>query len=101
MIFILLVGASNDGLQMSVRPLRLVSLALHIRFVCFFGMAVVAPDYLGMSGWTGSSDTLHSYFVAEPTAIASLDSLRALQNTLVREDIALDVNPDKVVVWGV
>lgn len=64
------------------------------------GMVVVAPDYLGMSGWTGSSDTLHPYFVAEPTAIASLDSLRALQNTLVREDIALDVNPDKVVVWG-
>ena len=46
------------------------------------GMAVVAPDYLGMSGWTGSSDTLHPYIVAEPTAVASLDSLRALQNTL-------------------
>ena len=64
------------------------------------GMAVVAPDYLGMSGWTGSSDTLHPYIVAEPTAVASLDSLRALQNTLKREDIALDVNPDKVILWG-
>lgn len=64
------------------------------------GMAVVAPDYIGMQGWKGDSDSLHPYVVAEPTAIASLDSLRALQYTLEREDIALDVNPKKVVLWG-
>ena len=64
------------------------------------GFAVVAPDYLGMSGWKGDSENLHPYFVAEPTAIASLDSLRALQNTLEREGLSLDVNPDKVVLWG-
>ena len=64
------------------------------------GFAVVAPDYLGMSGWKGDSDTLHPYFVAEPTAIASLDSLRALQHTIVREELSLELDSDKVVVWG-
>lgn len=64
------------------------------------GMAVAAPDYFGMSGWRGSSDTLHPYFVAEPTAIASLDAVRALRNTLEREEIELDVNTQKMVIWG-
>ena len=64
------------------------------------GMAVVAPDYIGMSGWKGGSTELHPYIIAEPTAIASLDSLRALQNTLIREEIGLDINPQKVVLWG-
>lgn len=64
------------------------------------GFAVVAPDYLGMSGWRGDSEDLHPYFVAEPTAIASLDSLRALNNAINREGLTLELNPEKVVIWG-
>ena len=42
------------------------------------GMAVAAPDYLGMNGFGAPSTQLHPYIIAEPTAIASLDSVRAL-----------------------
>jgi hypothetical protein len=44
-----------------------------------FGYAVVAPDYLGMNGWGAASEGLHPYIVAEPTAVASLDALRAFR----------------------
>lgn len=42
------------------------------------GFVTVAPDYLGMNGWGPASGFVHPYIVPEPTAIASLDSLRAL-----------------------
>jgi hypothetical protein len=42
------------------------------------GFVTVAPDYLGMNGWGAPSGFLHPYVVPEPTAIATLDSLRAL-----------------------
>ena len=42
------------------------------------GYVSVAPDYLGMNGWGEPSGFIHPYIVPEPTAIATLDSLRAL-----------------------
>jgi hypothetical protein len=42
------------------------------------GFVTVAPDYLGMNGWGAPSGFVHPYIVPEPTAIATLDSLRAL-----------------------
>jgi hypothetical protein len=42
------------------------------------GFVTVAPDYLGMNGWGDPSGFVHPYIVPEPTAIASLDSLRAV-----------------------
>ncbi len=42
------------------------------------GYVSVAPDYLGMNGWGAPSGFVHPYIVPEPTAIATLDSLRAL-----------------------
>lgn len=41
------------------------------------GVVVVGPDYLGMSGFGTPSGQLHPYTVAEPTALASLDAVRA------------------------
>lgn len=41
------------------------------------GYAVIAPDYLGMNSFGGASTQLHPYLVPEPTAIASLDAVRA------------------------
>lgn len=43
------------------------------------GFAVAAPDYLGQNGFGEEAAAPHPYLVAEPTALASLDSLRALQ----------------------
>jgi len=42
------------------------------------GYAVAAPDYLGQNGLGDEAEDLHPYLVAEPTAVASLDALRAM-----------------------
>lgn len=42
------------------------------------GYAVAAPDYLGQNGLGEPSPVRHPYLVAEPTAVASLDAVRAL-----------------------
>ena len=62
-------------------------------------MVVVAPDYFGMNGWGEGSDMTHPYGVAEPTAIASLDSLRAVMDLSKIRDIPVP-DKDKLVIWG-
>lgn len=42
------------------------------------GYAVAAPDYLGQNGMGTASPDLHPYLIAEPTAVASLDMVRAM-----------------------
>jgi hypothetical protein len=42
------------------------------------GYAVAAPDYLGQNGYGAEADFLHPYIAAEPTAVASLDMVRAM-----------------------
>lgn len=44
------------------------------------GYAVAAPDYLGQNGFGAEATARHPFLVAEPTALAALDSLRALWN---------------------
>lgn len=66
------------------------------------GLVVAAPDYLGMAGWGEPSGMLHPWVVPEPTAIASLDSLRALWQF---SDQRLDppnhaVAEHRYVIWG-
>jgi acetyl esterase/lipase len=48
-----------------------------VSMLASFGYVVVAPDYLGMNGIGGPSDMLHPYLVGEPTAVASMDAVRA------------------------
>ena len=64
------------------------------------GFIVVAPDYDGMRGWTGESDTLHPYISAEATAIFSIDSLRALPNLLHNYNKSIEWDAAKIVLWG-
>jgi hypothetical protein len=66
------------------------------------GFAVAAPDYLGMNGWGAASTQLHPYIVAEPTALASLDNLRALQAVLAGPAAALgtSADPAQLIHWG-
>ena len=53
------------------------------------GFAVAAPDYLGQNGFGEEAPAPHPYLVAEPTALASLDSLRALQGLAEAESQSL------------
>ncbi len=65
------------------------------------GFAVVAPDYLGMNGWGDPAPFLHPYVVAEPTAVASLDGLRALQRFRDEADDSVLATPSlRSVLWG-
>ena len=65
------------------------------------GFIVVAPDYMGMSGWVGNSDELHPYIIAEPTAVLSIDALRSLPNLIAEHDIEIEFDPGNISIWGV
>ena len=47
-----------------------------------FGYIVAVPDYIGLKSMGNPSEELHGYLVGEPTAIASLDMIRAVPNLL-------------------
>lgn len=66
------------------------------------GYAVAAPDYLGMVGFGEPSGELHPWIVPEPTALATLDGLRALfRFSDARLDPLNNVVADRRVVgWG-
>lgn len=59
------------------------------------GYIAVAPDFLGMLGFGDPSPdgVVHPYLVAEPTALASLDSIRAVVLALAEADEPL-ATPD-------
>jgi len=61
-----------------------------------FGYVTVFPDYIGLKSLGNPTGFMHPYLVAEPTAIASLDSLRAAKNVLA----ATSVTPGDVIVVG-
>jgi Secretory lipase len=61
-----------------------------------FGYIVVFPDYLGMKSLGAPSKALHPYLVAEPTALASLDAVRAAKKLLRSSP----VTPGELVVVG-
>lgn len=62
-------GFTNDGVQLA-------------SMFASFGYIVVFPDYLGLKSIGPASTSMHSYLVGEPTAIASLDAVRAAKTFL-------------------
>jgi hypothetical protein len=64
------------------------------------GMAVATPDYLGMHGWGEPAGFLHPYVSAEPTAVASLDALRAMHRFTEDADVNVTTDPAATVIWG-
>lgn len=48
------------------------------------GYVVVAPDYIGLRGLGAPTGFLHPYLVAEPTALSSLDAVRAVGKLLAK-----------------
>lgn len=65
------------------------------------GFVTVAPDYLGMSGWGAPSGFIHPYIVPEPTAIATLDSLRAVVRFAGDTGEAIPATPGKdIILFG-
>jgi len=73
--------------------------AFNILFAAM-GFAVATPDYLGMNGWGEPSDFLHPYALGEPTAIASLDAMRAMLQFADSEATNARPDPSNTVLWG-
>jgi len=66
------------------------------------GYIVVAPDFIGMIGLGEPSPTgtIHPYMVAQPTALASLDAVRAALKYLAEDPDLPDGDPSRVILWG-
>lgn len=64
------------------------------------GYVVVAPDYLGLKSSGERSTRIHPYLVAEPTALASIDAVRAAQRLLTEQLGSSITLGDLVVVGG-
>ena len=61
-----------------------------------FGYIVVAPDYIGLKSLGEPTGFMHPYLIAEPTALASLDSVRAVKRLLADSS----TQPGELVVMG-
>lgn len=65
-----------------------------------FGYVVVAPDFIGLKGSGEPSADLHPYLVGQATAIASLDSVRALGKMAPDERGGYCLSDEVMVVGG-
>lgn len=63
------------------------------------GFVVAAPDYLGQNGFGDEAEGWHPYLVGEPTAVASLDSLRATWTLAADGTLGVSAN-DTTVIMG-
>lgn len=88
-------GANDDC---APSAFGLLGAGLPIIFAARLGVAVVAPDYLGLMGEGPGSPELHPYMVPEPTAISSLDALRAANR--VAEGEAFELDLQNTAIWG-
>jgi dienelactone hydrolase len=64
------------------------------------GYIAVAPDYLGLNGIGDDAADPHPWIVGEPTAIASLDALRAVEAWLPTSGLHARVDRSRIVYWG-
>ncbi len=66
-----------------------------------YGYITVFPDYLGLKSFGPPSGQFHPYLVGEPTAVASLDAVRAAKKALADGTIAGgSIVPGQLVVVG-
>lgn len=84
-------GIADDPLG-GVKDEALILMSL----LASFGFITVGPDYIGLKSLGAPTGFLHPYLVAEPTAIASLDAVRAAKKALAGSN----VTPGDVVVMG-
>ncbi|HQL56502.1 MAG TPA: alpha/beta fold hydrolase, partial [Myxococcota bacterium] len=69
--------------------------------VASLGFISVAPDYIGMNGIGEPSEMFAPYLIAEPTALASWDAVRAAHSLLAGDLAGLVKHDKRVVPWGI
>jgi dienelactone hydrolase len=73
---VLMVLHGTSGFNDGCAPSKGAETKLLAAALASLGYVVVAPDYIGMT-YEGQTGFLHPYLVAEPTAFASIDAVRA------------------------
>jgi acetyl esterase/lipase len=63
------------------------------------GYVVVAPDYIGLKAFGAATGFLHPYLVAQPTALSSLDAVRAARKLPGDRVSGHEIRP-RVLVFG-
>lgn len=79
---IVLVLHGTSGFRAGCGPTSDLSAGILAAAFASFGWIAVAPDYLGLESAGEPYGALHPYLVAEATAIASLDAVRAAVRTV-------------------
>lgn len=74
------------------------ALAAFLSLIASYGYIVVAPDYIGLKARGKPSKSLHPYLVGEATAVASLDSVRAANRIIEKDETK--AKPGRIAVWG-
>ena len=97
-VVLLLHGTA--GFTDSCAPSAVMQNRILAASIAALGYVVVAPDYLGLENG-GKTGFLHPYLVGQPTAIASLDAVRAgLRVVQARSDLGLCATTEFVTVGG-
>ncbi len=85
---VLLVLHGTAGFNDSCAPSNGEDLRPLIAAFASLGRVVVAPDYIGLRALGGPTGILHPYLVGQPTAIASIDAVRATIKLLAKRSAA-------------
>nr|MDQ3037613.1 lipase family protein [Myxococcota bacterium] len=96
---IVLVLHGTSGFRASCGPTADSSAQALAAVFASYGWIAVAPDYLGLESAGAPYGALHPYLVAEATAIASLDAVRAAARTVASDRGALCAST-RVAVFG-
>jgi len=86
---ILVVLHGTSGFTDKCAPSNVKDTRALVAALAALGYAVVAPDYIGQRAVGGPTGFLHPYLAGQPTAIASLDAVRAVARRLALPDSSL------------
>ncbi|MBI5525501.1 MAG: hypothetical protein HY897_04140 [Deltaproteobacteria bacterium] len=89
----------TSGFSDPCAPSRTLMGQGQIAILASLGFVVVAPDYVGMTGFGDASTAPHAYVVGEQAAIGSWDAVRAGEKLLSKLKTGLSVLRG-VIPWG-
>jgi len=96
----LLILHGTAGFDDSCAPSADPSTGPLLAALASLGYIVVAPDYIGLRSLEGPTGFLHPYLVGQPTAIASLDAVRAAQKLVASRPEAACASGKFVTIGG-
>lgn len=97
---VLLILHGTTGFMDDCGPSSMLDAQAFAAVFASFGYFVVAPDYIGLKAIGDPSPELHPYLVGEPTAMASLDAVRAAGKLPDSRRGSACASPEVVVLGG-